>query len=570
MADPGDLLAMSLACCAILGGAAVPAYALDGGFVESAAYQADTGELIITFREPINQFSIYVSRVSVQDVSGTASMSVSEFIRVDGGGQSVVFEPAPPNRNLLAVMEEPTLNLEPGAFERSADGTKNGAETAPLTVIGDIIMVPDSEVLARDLVVRAEYDGDANNLVLYFEKEIDPLVIHVTRITILHNGCDGISLSAQEFAQVDADRRSMAFELDPDNRLVLYGMINPWVHLEQGAFVVEKGRAASGAGDVALSIDGSPPASVDPQSGSTIGRATCNLTYMVEPPSSILDASDYGAAFVAEHTGTVLAAVRDGLHAWSEINPGISFREIRFGTPDIMIRWIDYDGDHLGVACLDCLRTGAFIEAVLEEPDCRGDPVAYDHGTIRNIVAHEFGHNLGLEHHADRGHLMYPKLSPYSAALAEDALEPSEYGIQIPYDTLGYKIPELLPSHLVGERDLLDVYNGLLARFHHLGEEYDAAYDAYRLAEVAYNDARDRLLSTVAELGLTIDDQNVIHLPSREVADIINPLVEDLNLKAENLNSRLLAVNSLADDRNSVSSSVNAVASQIRCMRGVS
>lgn len=568
MADPGDLLAMSLACCAILGGAAVHAYALDGGFVESAVYEAETGELTINFREPINQFSIYVSRVSVQDVSGIASMSVSEFIRVDGDGHSVVFEPAPSNRNLLAVMEDPTLHLEPGAFERAADGTRSEAEEAPLTVTGDILLEPDPEGLARDLVVRAEYDGGANNLVLYFGKEIDPLAISVSRIAILHNGCDGISLSAQELAWVDDDGRSVVFELDPDNRQTLYRMIDPWVHLRQGAFVVDTGRAASGSDDVQLSIDGSPPAPLDPQSRGIIGGATCGLTYMVEPPSSILDVSDYGAAFVAEHTRTVLAAVRDGLHAWSEFNPGISFREIRFGTPDIMIRWIDYDGDHLGVACLGCLGTGAFIEAVLEEPDCRGDPVAYDHGTIRNIVTHEFGHNLGLEHHADRGHLMYPKLSPSSAAPAEDDLDPSEYGIQIPYDTLGYEIPGLLPSYLAGERDLLDRYNEAAARFHDLEGDYDAAYDAYRSADTAYNDARDRLLSAVAELGLAVDDQNVIHLPSREAADIINPLVEELNRKAEDLNSRLLIVNSLADDRNSLLSVVNATASQLRCMQG--
>lgn len=570
MADPGNLLAVSLACCAVLGGAA--AHASGGEFVESAVYRADTGELIITFREPINQFVIYVSRVSVQDVSGIASMSVSEFIRVDGGGKSVVFEPAPPNRNLLAAMEEPALNLEPGAFERSADGTRNGAERAPLAVVGEIAAGPDSEELARDLVVRAEYDGDANNLVLYFEKEIDPFTIYVNRVAILHDGCDGISLSAQEFARVGADRRSMAFELDPDNRQALYGMTGPWVHLGQGAFVVAAGRAASGADDVPLSIDGLPPAPVDTQSrGIIIGGATCSLTYMVEPPSSVLDASDYGAAFVAEHTGTVLAAVRDGLDAWSEINPGISFREVRFGTPDIMIRWIDYDGDHLGAACIDCLRTGAFIEAVLEEQDCRGDPVAYDYGTIRNIVAHEFGHNLGLGHHADRGHLMYPKLSTSLAALAEeDALESSEYGIQVPYDTLGYEIPELLPSNLVGERGLLDVYDELAARLGHLDGEYGAAYDAYRSAEAAYDDARDLLLSAVAKLGLSIDDQNVIHLPSREAADIIDPLVEDLNLKAESLNGRLLAVNSLAGERESAASSVNAVASQLGCLRGVS
>lgn len=81
-------------------------------------------------------------------------------------------------------------------------------------------------------------------------KEIDPFAIYVSRIAILHNGCAGISLSAQELAWVGDDRRSIVFELDPDNRQILYRMIDPWVHLRQGAFVVDTGRAASGSGDV--------------------------------------------------------------------------------------------------------------------------------------------------------------------------------------------------------------------------------------------------------------------------------------------------------------------------------
>lgn len=54
-------------------------------------------------------------------------------------------------------------------------------------------------------------------------------------------------------------------------------------------------------------------------------------------------------------------------------------------------------------------------------------------------MAHELGHLLGLDHHADETHLMYG----------------SEYQMD-PYETYGYVVPDMLEEWYVGEAELHD------------------------------------------------------------------------------------------------------------------
>lgn len=574
MAGSGFLLALSAICVTCLGVAAMPAHAAEGSFLESAVYEVETGEMTIHLREAVDPFSVYANRISVHD-GGDADgggadifLSAPEFVRVGDDRRLVVFEPSPASRNALLSMADPVVRLEPGSFVSVADGEPNGAAEAPLTVNRGDATIPDMLGPTDILIARSTYSADSGGLVLYFDDAIDPFSIHVSRIAILHDGCDGISLSSQEFARVGADQKSVLFELDAENRRLLSGMTNPRIHLAPGAFVDKATRDGNGAGGVPLSVDGTAIPSAGDARGSATARAvSCHLTYRVEPPAAALDSSGLIPEFAAGHAEAVSAAVRAGLDAWTALNPGITFEEVDAGRPDISIIWIEYDGEHLGVGCLDCLRTGAYIHVVLERPDCRGDPVAYDYGAIRNIVAHELGHNLGLEHHADQGHLMYPQLIPPSAPNVTYVLEHSEHNVQVPFDTLGYTIPEPIPWYLVGEKDLLDSYDGLRARIDVLDENYNAQYAVYRSASQAYNDALDTLLSVIADLGLVLDDDNVIHTSSQAEVDAVRPLVDDLNRKANDSNEHLRILRLLDDDRDAALADLRPVADRLNCIK---
>ena len=135
--------------------------------------------------------------------------------------------------------------------------------------------------------------------------------------------------------------------------------------------------------------------------------------------------------------GHLLNAVHDGLETWSRLNPGLELRYVETGEANIKINFMKGDMNNaLGEACMGCLYTIAtesFIELYSGFPN-EGAVVLVnacisDYKTLRNTVAHEFGHNLGLHHHQSTDHLMG---------------KGARNDIQIPYDELGYNIPKPL------------------------------------------------------------------------------------------------------------------------------
>lgn len=168
-----------------------------------------------------------------------------------------------------------------------------------------------------------------------------------------------------------------------------------------------------------------------------------------------------------KHKEFIKEAVHEGLNLWTRENPELVFEEITEGEPDIHISWIEFEGTHMGLGCLDCLKIGATIEVVLEQPGCTGEIVQYDKGMITNIVAHEFGHNLGLEHNDDENHLMW-----------------SDNNIQTPYDTLGYNIPNLVPEYFLGYEDLQDEITDLANELDMLDEQIKQLTTNYEKHEI--------------------------------------------------------------------------------------
>jgi len=220
------------------------------------------------------------------------------------------------------------------------------------------------------------------------------------------------------------------------------------------------------------------------------------LTYNIDPIPSKMS-----------QTSMIKQGVYDGLSMWSKKNPELVFQEITSGKPDIQISWIEYQGKHSGMGCIDCLDVGATIEVVLEELDCNGKPVQYDKGTITNIVAHEFGHNLGLEHHRSENLLMWSDIDP-----------------KIPYDDLGYNIPNRVQEYFLGYKELQDKYELLQKEIEKLGKEHDtlsAKYDQF--PEVTRTNAEYQYaLQTYNELTAALNKYNDKKEESNQLVEVMN------------------------------------------------
>ncbi len=267
------------------------------------------------------------------------------------------------------------------------------------------------------LLAHAVYSWTENKLVLNFTEKINPFVVRVDHIRIASAACS-LTLSHDEYDAHAPDLRSITLKLSESSRAALAGMAHPHVYAKYGALAALNWTHYPPS-DIPLSADGPAPEG-----------QPCVVTYgFVEPPAAWLESAGINTTYAT----VVKQAVSDGFGAWTALNPGLLLAEAE-ENPVIEIRWIEYDGGTVGWACFDCIGDDAFIEVVIHETDCNGDPVLYGPNSIRNTIAHEFGHNIGLEHHPNWTHLMAG----------------GDF-VQDPFDTRGYVIPEPLPERPVGE-----------------------------------------------------------------------------------------------------------------------
>lgn len=153
-------------------------------------------------------------------------------------------------------------------------------------------------------------------------------------------------------------------------------------------------------------------------------------------------------------------AVAAGLDAWAEVNPLLfveSQNHSHCNYPHLDIT-VGVMPDHyvIGYACIDCLHDGAHM--VLDKDwhvvTATSIDVPFNAVSVRNVVAHEFGHILGLEHkYGDPLHLMQ-EFYAEELYCTPAGLSSMDYSTGLmfeyddrgrnapPYDNLGWNIPE--------------------------------------------------------------------------------------------------------------------------------
>lgn len=143
-----------------------------------------------------------------------------------------------------------------------------------------------------------------------------------------------------------------------------------------------------------------------------------------------------------------LAGARDALSAWGATNEGMSFRAAAWDVADVRIGWMETTciKGHIvkGCACLGLWPGCPAIDNAVRFSDCsvpdgatigvssgvyavNGTLVPYTREQMRDLIAHELGHNLGLHHNTgNRSHLMYG---------------PDGF---LPYSDQGYAVPDAI------------------------------------------------------------------------------------------------------------------------------
>lgn len=432
------------------------------GRAQYNVYQ-DAAELVLHFREPVDPSSIDTDRIDIinDDCTGI-DIADKPLVGVDPDGGSATFDIGVSAGHALGRMNSTWVRLEQGAFATAADGVPNEAGDLPLHAglwwDKPRSPVPDRPALfhglpchleylvesPRDLLEQLGYGGvpvgmvatggsyqlvpgvpglfeEETRLYLHFREPIDPSSVEVARIGIADADCNTILTMSGRRITVGDDGTSAVLGMSGDAGHALKRMDAAWLYLERGAFATAAGGVPNEAGYLPLGADlWRVYGENSPTRRDWSGAKSCNP----EPD---------GPDFVDEYTRTVLLpAVRDGLNAWSELNPQITFKRITEGEPDIEVNWLG-QADHLagrihGGYSSGNLYPGATMAVSvprLSYEDSRFLGLLDRYNAIRNTVSHEFGHNLQLRHHPDICNLMYA----------------GDNFTQDPFDDLGYTIP---------------------------------------------------------------------------------------------------------------------------------
>lgn len=400
----------------------------------SAEYAADENRLYLRFTDGVNPYSIHLYRMYFFDLVRFEEMRGFGFVGVSDDRRTIILDLSESARYDMSVHTRPWMVIKAGAVS-AADGTDFGHHLVRLKVTGAAdFFPPDPDIPAGLLVGRVDYDGTAGEVTVRFREAIDPSSINASRIILVYDRCAGTTLSGQEMVQVAEDGKSAVVQIGS-----ILKKAPTLIRLTQGSFATEANGTENAAGDVLVPEQhrlGAIPADGEDMSQTFTGERTlralditqemmpCRLTYSVDPISSILNVSKYGQAYINRNDEIVASAVRDGLAAWSELNPFIIFEEAADENADITVEWMWLRWLKLGDARYSS-DVGGTIRSVIRVPDQVGNWNVVGYDLLRNTVTHEFGHILGLGHHTNPDHLMW----------GDDDF------VQDPFDTLGYNIP---------------------------------------------------------------------------------------------------------------------------------
>lgn len=196
---------------------------------------------------------------------------------------------------------------------------------------------PDNIIIMHD----AQYSWDDNALILNFTEKINQFMVDMDKISIADGPC-AIRLTWEEYGIASQDRMSFSIELSEAHRSELAKMDAPVVVTHGGAFAAR--------GDGVLLAPSSIPLTV--KGNATDGPATsCVITYGF---------NDALLRVYARNYTETLQAIHGGFDAWVELNPNLQFAMVE-ADPVIQVNWVEFNPDHIGLACVDCIGYGSYM-----------------------------------------------------------------------------------------------------------------------------------------------------------------------------------------------------------------
>lgn len=193
--------------------------------VSSATYNANSGEVVVNFSEPIKIESVVKTGFVVTDGTTQVALTANESAIANGTSTTVTFGLSTATKTSIASLgATKTLSVQAGAIKDKADNA--------IVAVSDISLSPVAQLAS------STFDASTNLLTLTFTKTVDVSTLTITQLA-LQSSAGNFGLTADDKIQTTVDGTTVVIKIAEDAQTAQFkgtSVINRKVALTQDTF----------------------------------------------------------------------------------------------------------------------------------------------------------------------------------------------------------------------------------------------------------------------------------------------------------------------------------------------
>ena len=212
----------------------------------SAIYKTGTGELTITFSEPLNSTTHDTSKIHIRNTGqSSGGVTLSNSIITNNGTNSITFDLSSTDTTTVNSMATPQLDIEQGAV-RDQSGNQISAAADQTITVNDT---------TKPTILSAIYKTGNGILNITFSEPLNSTTHDTSKIHIRNTGQSSGGVTLSNSIITNNGTNSITFDLSSTDTTTVNSMATPQLDIEQGAVRDQSGNQISAAADQTITVN---------------------------------------------------------------------------------------------------------------------------------------------------------------------------------------------------------------------------------------------------------------------------------------------------------------------------
>ena len=212
----------------------------------SASYKTGSGELAITFSEPLDSSKHVATKLHVRESgSNSGGVTLSNGTITTNGTSSLTITLSNSDRTTVAGLTTPQLDIDAGAVSDTSGNAISAAADQAITVIDTM----------RPTLSSASYTTGSGQLTITFSEPLDSSKHVATKLHVRESGSNTGGVTLSNGTITTNGTNSLTITLSNSDRTTVAGLTTPQLDIDAGAVSDASGNAISAAADQAITVN---------------------------------------------------------------------------------------------------------------------------------------------------------------------------------------------------------------------------------------------------------------------------------------------------------------------------